>query len=320
LIVMHVYFYEAFEEEAEALRHQLGTTLSYELTSETIQESGDAEPPARLISIRTQSIIPAQWTGAIDGVLSRSTGFDHLVAYRKTLEKPIPCGYLDEYATRAVAEHAVVTLAALFRRIPKQQGQFRQFDRDGLTGTEFGGKNLLVIGVGRIGSEIVRLARGMGMNVQGIDLVERFPDVTYVDRETGMAWADAIICAMNLTAENRGYFQYDFLRTAKRGTFFVNIARGDIARTGDLVRLLREGYLAGVALDVFEREPEVAQSIRSGELAQAALEVEELLGFPNVILTPHNAFNTLEAVQRKAEFTVRQVRQFLEHGDFLWKI
>ena len=319
---MDVYFYEAFDEEADSLRKILGASVRYEMTPDTIQEAGHAAPPAPFISIRTQSSIPVSWAPQLTGILSRSTGYDHLVAYRAASGTKLPCGYLEEYATRAVAEHAILTLTALFRRLPRQQEQFPRFNRDGITGMEFGGKNLLIVGVGRIGGELAHIASGMGMNVRGVDLVRRHEDVEYVPPEEGVHWADAIVCAMNLTAQNRGYFRYDVLRHGRPGLLFVNVARGEHAPTADLIRLVTEGRLGGVALDVFEQEPDVAGTLRSGGRSdsEAARLVRELARFPNVLLTPHNAFNTIEAVNRKAEFSVKQVKYFLQHKDFIWKV
>jgi len=319
---MDIFFYEAFEEEEASLRRHLGRGLNFEMSDKTIQESPHRTPPARLISIRTQSIIPVDWAKSIDGVLSRSTGYDHLRAYLDTIAAPLPCGYLEEYATRAVAEHAVAVLTSLFRRMPAQVRQMASFDRNGLTGSEFGGKNLLVVGVGRIGSEIVRLGQGIGMNVKGVDIVRRHPGVQYVARDEGLAWADAVVCAMNLTPENRGYFSAPVLKKAKPGIIFVNIARGEHAVTRDLVQLLEQRHLAGVGLDVFEAEPDVASSFRnpSGHRSEAAELVRTLGAYPNVVLTPHNAFNTVEAVERKSEMTARQIRHFLQHKRFLWSL
>ena len=110
---MDIFFYEAFTEEQQALTRILGSSLSYDFSDHTVQESGDAEPPARLISIRTQSIVRPNWKGRIDGVLSRTTGFDHLKTLRATFPDPFPMGYLEEYATRAVAEHALMMIMAL---------------------------------------------------------------------------------------------------------------------------------------------------------------------------------------------------------------
>ncbi len=315
---MDVYFYEAFEEEARLIKKLIGSRLEFGLTDRTIQESGHSEPPARLISVRTQSVIPVAWQDRLDGVLSRTTGFDNLKAYRNLITRRVALGYLEEYATRAVAEQAIILLLALLRKLPAQMNQFKNFNRDGLTGLEAKGRKLLVVGVGRIGGEIVKIASGLGIEVRGVDIVRRHDFVHYVDRDEGLKWAEAIICAMNLTPENYHYFNYDLLKKARPGVIFINIARGEHAPLADILRLLREGHLGGLALDVFENEPEVGTALRSGRLegsAQARI-VAELLGFPNVIFTPHNAFNTEEALERKVSFSLEEIFYFLQHRSF----
>src|SRR5579871_2829464 len=94
---MHIHFYEAFEEEIAALQRQWPSHLRASFTWKTIQESGDVEPPAELISVRTQSIIPSAWAGKVRGIVSRTTGYDHLVGQK------IPCGYgyLPHYCSRS---------------------------------------------------------------------------------------------------------------------------------------------------------------------------------------------------------------------------
>ena len=319
---MDVYFYEAFEEEALSLKSLLGNQLTYEMTDKTIQETDHLNPPARLISIRTQSIIPREWADKLDGVLSRSTGYDHLKKYLETIRKPLPCGYLEEYATRAVAEHAILLIMALMRRLPQQMIQFKNFNRDGLTGGESSGKNLLIVGVGRIGSEIVKIGSSLGMNVRGVDIVRHHKDVQYIEKEEGIPWADVIICSMNLTNENRGYFSYHLLRQAKPGVLFVNIARGEHTPLADMLRLVQERHVGGLGLDVFEDEPNVAVALRSEHTNTfpAAKVIKELLQHPNVLFTPHNAFNTMEAVERKSQFSVDEVLYFLEKKDFRCRV
>jgi D-lactate dehydrogenase len=319
---MDVYFYEAFEEEAKSLKAFLGNQLTYETTDKTIQETDHLNPPARLISIRTQSIIPAKWADKLDGVLSRSTGYDHLKKYLDTVHKPLPCGYLEEYATRAVAEHAILLMMALMRRLPRQMIQFKNFNRDGLTGGECAGKNLLIVGVGRIGTEIVKISSAFGMNIRGVDIVHRHKEVQYIGKEEGIAWADVIICSMNLTNENRGYFSYNLLKQAKPGVLFVNIARGEHAPLADMLQLMQERRVGGLGLDVFEDEPNVAVALRGKRtnVFPAAKVIEELLQHPNVVVTPHNAFNTMEAVHRKSQFSVDEVLYFLENKDFRCRV
>lgn len=319
---MDVYFYEAFEEEAAALRRHLPSNVQAGFTWKTIQEQDDAGPPAPLISIRTQSRVPPSWADRIAGILSRSTGYDHLERYLETTGRKLPCGHLPLYCHRAVAEQAMLYWTALFRRLPSQMSQFRAFHRDGLTGFECENRTLVVVGVGNIGSEVAKIGQGLGMNVIGVDLDPRHSFVDYAPVEEALPRADVIVCAMNLTPENPCYFNYKRLKAAKRGVLFVNIARGEMSPSADLCRLIEEGHLGGLALDVFNDEEELAVALRGGRTADSeeARATLRLLDFPNVILTPHNAFNTEEAVERKSEQSVQQVTRFLETQEFLWPV
>ncbi|MFH1144336.1 MAG: NAD(P)-dependent oxidoreductase [Candidatus Eisenbacteria bacterium] len=362
--MLDVYFYEAFREEERWLRSLLPATIRAGFTWKTIQEADDGMPPAGLISIRTQSIVPGAWGRALGGVLSRSTGYDHLAQYRSghrsksatgagtaaatdlagtgTAERGPALGYLPLYCHRAVAEQAMLLWMALLRRLPQQIAQFRSFTRDGLTGRECAGKTLVVVGVGNVGSEVVRIGTGLGMNVIGVDPVHRHDFVRYESAEVALPGAGVIVCSMNLTADNVGYFDLERLSTAPRGVFFVNVARGEMSPPGVLLTLLEAEQLGGVGLDVHDHESDLAVALRSmhpgrdgagGEpagsgsaksraegLTEATRQTLELARHPQVILTPHNAFNTEEAVERKAAQTIAQVERFLRAGDFLWPV
>ena len=317
-----VFFYEAFAEETAALRRRLSPDVRAGFTPQTIQECLFNAPPSPLISIRTQSVIPPGWAGLLQGILTRSTGYDHVKRFREETGGGIPAGYLPQYCSRAVAEQALLLWMGLLRKLRLQMRRFERFKRDGLTGGECLGRTLLVVGVGNIGSEICRLGQALGMKVMGVDILRKHHDVNYVGIEEGIAQADVIVCAMNLTPENRGYFRYDLLQRANQGAVFVNIARGELSPHRDLLRLLDEGCLAGAALDVYENESALAVSLRSGvpggdDDARACLELRKR---ENVILTPHNAFNTVEALERKAGQSAEQVARFLAEKTFLWQV
>jgi D-lactate dehydrogenase len=127
---------------------------------------------------------------------------------------------------------------------------------------------------------------------------------------------------MNLTADNVGYFRYEALKRTKRGVIFVNVARGEMSPSADLLRLLDEDHLGGVALDVFDAESQLAVALRTGRPCDDARvrATLELAKRPNVICTPHNAFNTIESVERKAQQSVQQIEHFLKHRRFLWPV
>lgn len=317
-----VFFYEAFKEEEQALRDCLPPKILADFTWKSIQETGHTEPPAPIISIRTQSSIPPAWAQRLKGVLTRSAGYDHLAAWQKAYPTEAKAGYLPEYCVRAVAEQAAMLWMALLRRLPQQQRQFPVFLRDGITGRECAGRNLLVVGVGHIGHEIVRLGESLGMRVFGVDIVQRHTDVHYTDIACGLTTADVVVCAMNLTAGNVNYFSYERLSGCKPGLVFVNVARGEMSPPAGLLRLLDEGILGGVALDVYPDEPRTAMLLRSGEAGNDPVVsvLRELCNRPNAILTPHNAFNTEESVERKSSQSIQQIVHFLDRGVFLWPV
>ncbi|MDP3920526.1 MAG: NAD(P)-dependent oxidoreductase [Candidatus Omnitrophota bacterium] len=319
---MDVMFYEVFREEEIALKRHLLSVVDAGFTADTVQEHKDEAAPSNFISVRTQSVIPLEWARSVNGILTRSTGYDHLIAYRERSRTNIPCGYLPEYCARAVAEHALLVLMALLRKLPRQMKHFDTFNRDGLTGVECLGKNLLVIGVGHIGEMVASLGASLGMQVRGVDIIKRVQGLHYVSLKEGLPAADVIVCALPLTEQTQWLLNYDRLQYAKRDTILVNVSRGEITPVQDLIKLLDEGVLGGLALDVYENEPVLAEYLRSGNiiLRQHHKTILTLRGRDNVILTPHNAFNTLESIERKAAQSVEVVMQFLESRTFPFSV
>lgn len=320
-----VFFYEAFAEEVLALKRCLPATVAATYTADTIQEAGARTPPARLISVRTQSRIPPDWASSLAGILTRSTGYDHLRAFSRAARTAVPCGYLPEYCARAVAEQAFLLCLALLRRLPRQRQQMRHFTRDGLTGRECAGRTLVVAGVGRIGAEAARIGQGLGMRVFGVDPVQRWPWVQYLEHREAFARADVVICSMNLTGENANFFDGAMLARFRPGALFINVARGELADAAALLASVERGHLAGVGLDVYPEEAALGVWLRSGagdrgDVPPALASVLQLLEHPAVLCTPHNAFNTEEAVSRKAQQSAAQITRLLAVGEFLWPV
>jgi D-lactate dehydrogenase len=322
VVTMDVFFYEAFEEEAKALQRHLPVGVNTGFDKLTIQEAGHKEPPAPIISVRTQSIIPAAWAPKLRAILTRSTGYDHLVRYRIDSGHALPCGYLPLYCHRAVAEQALLLILALLRKLPLQTENFKRFHRDGMTGREMEKKRLLVMGVGNIGYQMVKLGHGVGMTVHGVDIVHKHQDVHYVTPEAGLPWADIIVCAMNLTQANQGYFNFHTFKKTAPGLVFVNVARGELSPATDLLLCMRSKQLSGVGLDVYNNESELSVALRAGRTSDdpEVRAILELSKREDVILTPHNAFNTEESVERKSEQSVLAIHHFLRHNTFPWLV
>jgi len=263
--VIDVIFYEAFKEEEAAIKKFLPDNINARFTDRTIQENGDNKPPAELISTRTQSEIPNEWAKNIKAILTRSQGYDHLLKYRRETGAKIEHGYLGNYCARAVAEQAMLMAVALLRKFKKQIKNFKNFSRDNLTGLECRGRNVFVVGVGNIGSEIVDIARGLRMHVKGFDIKHKISDLFYVSLSEGIEWADIVFCALSLTKETEGMLSYEVLKKAKPGLSFINIARGEISPVGGLKKLLDEKILGGLGLDVYPQESKLAYNLRAGK-------------------------------------------------------
>ncbi|RLD10747.1 MAG: hydroxyacid dehydrogenase [Chlamydiae bacterium] len=327
----YIFFYEAFEEEAEALKRYLPKNISADFSWKTIQETVHENPPAKIISIRTQSTIPVDWADKFDAIITRSTGYDHITDYIKLTGSKISAGYLPLYCNRSVAEQALLLLLALSRKLSTQISQFSSFHRNGLTGMEIAKKNIAIVGVGNIGYEMVKIARGLDMNVLAVDIVKKYDDVNYFSPEEAIRQADIIVCAMNLTSDNTAYFNYETLKKAKKGVLFINIARGEFSPAADLLKLIEENHLGGVALDVYDSEKPLAIALRKNKIDDI-MNVEDplrrkkvkailaLFKKNNVIFTPHNAFNTKESVERKSEQTIEQLINYKSTGEFIWPV
>ena len=193
---------------------------------------------------------------------------------------------------------------------------FGTFSRDGLTGLECRGRCALVVGVGRIGGEIVAVAKGLGMVVRGVDPWRRVKGFGYVSLAKGLPWADVVFCACSLTEKTKAMLSYNTLRKARKGAIFVNVGRGEISPMEGLARLLSEGILGGISLDVFDEEPSLAASLRARRVDANIRRMLKLKDQDNVVFTPHNAFNTQEALETKARLSAEAVEYFLRHGTF----
>lgn len=316
--MIDVIFYEAFKEEEAAIKKFLPGSVSAQFTDKTIQENGDGEPPAELISTRTQSHIPKHWAKSVKGILTRSHGFDHLLTFQQGCKAKIALGYLDNYCARAVAEQAILAMMVLLRKLKKQIKNFDTFNRDGLTGLECRGRKVLIAGVGFIGCEIVDLARGMRMDVKGFDIDQKLSDLSYVSLEEGLKWADVVFCALPLTKDTKGIFNYQSLCKARQGLIFINISRGEISPIEGLNKLIDDKVLGGVSLDVYPQEAVFAHNLRNDQKGKAPSEqiIMKLSRWEQALFTPHNAFNTQEAVERKASQSADAVVYHIKHGSF----
>ncbi len=206
-------------------------------------------------------------------------------------------------ATVAVAEHALALLLALARRVPELDARVRRGEWPRGLLTQLEGQTLGIIGTGGVGMRLAELAHGIGMRV--IAWTMR-PDhgwamasgVSYSEFDSLVREADAVSLHLRLTDETRGIIGAEEFVHMKPTALLVNVARGELIDEAALADALRSGSIAGAALDTFAEEPISADS--------------PLRTLPNVILSPHTAGTTREALARGLEMVVDNALAFLD--------
>lgn len=221
-----------------------------------------------------------------------------------------------EAPTEPTAEQAITFILMLARRIKESDralSEGRWLSRPELEGTEVLGKTLGVIGLGRIGGRVSEVfSRGLKMRVIAYDPYipdDRFPargaeKVSSLNELLGQADFVTIHCPA--TSETRGMANRDFFAGMKRGSFFVNTARGAVMVEADLFQALKSGHLCAAALDVFEEEPTPSDN--------------PLLRLPNVVLSPHAASNSVEGNWRMHTGAVTEALETLRSGRPRWLV
>ena len=206
-------------------------------------------------------------------------------------------------ATVAVAEHALALLLALARKIPQLDLRVREGEWPGGQLTQLAGRTLGIVGTGAIGIRLARIAEGIGMRILMSSLSET------VDKSEGSNWtevsfsellanSDAISLHARLTPQTRSMFGASEFARMKPTALFVNTARGQLVNSRALAEALANETIAGAALDVFNAEPLDRNS--------------PLTRLPNVILTPHIAANTNEALNVSLNMVIDNVIDFLQ--------
>lgn len=253
-------------------------------------------------------------------IVSMSTGYDHIDLAAAKKRKITVCN-VPSYGENTVAEHTFALILGLTRKLFPSVKRVKEgvYDFHGLRGVDLKGKTLGVIGTGRIGQHLIRMAKGFEMNVVGFDA---FPNrdaakhlgFTYTTLPRLLALSDVVSLHTPLTKQTYHLINKKTITKMKRGSFLVNTARGALVDPEALVAELKSGRLAGVGLDVLEDENLVQHEDEILRATTRQLKTNLLnnilINHPNVIVTPHNAFNSVEALQRIITTTVENITAF----------
>lgn len=253
-------------------------------------------------------------------IVTRSTGYNH-IDLDVAKEKNILVYTVPAYGENTVAEHTFALILNLSRMVHKSylrtlQGDFRIED---LRGFDLKGKTLGVIGGGHIGMHVVKIAKGFGMHV----LVNtRHPEnflagvlhFNYADMETIYSRADIISLHVPLTDGTKHLIDKYAIEKMKKGVILINTSRGAIIDTDALFEGLQSGQIGGAGLDVIEGEELVLEEAqlhtdnKHKEHWKLLYEDKQILRMPNVVFTPHNAFNSQEALERILDTSIENIK------------
>jgi len=201
------------------------------------------------------------------------------------------------YGDTAVAEHTIALMFAAARDIARMDREVRGGIWTPQEGVQLFGKTLGVIGRGGIGTEVARMGKGLGMDVIGWNRTRR-AGVPLVEIDTLLAKSDVVSLNLVLNDETRGFLSKDRIARMRPGVILVNTARGALVDEGALLAALKSGHIRHAGLDVFHAEPLKAD--------------HPLAKLPNITLTSHAAFRTLEAsmtlLRRAIDIVKRIVR------------
>ena len=294
---------------AEADRIDLSKIMDAEIISVFIYSDLDAPLLSQLPALRM--------------IATRSTGYNHIdtVFCR---ERNIVVSNVPSYGANTVAEHTFALLLSLSRKIyqARERTLRNDFSFHGLQGFDLMGKVLGVIGTGQIGRHVIRIAKGFEMQVLAHD---PHPDAVaserlgfeYVGLDALLARSDVISLHCPLTAETRHLIGKQAFKQMKKGVYLINTARGGLIATEALLWALDAGIVAGAGLDVLEEEEAVREEREllsgrfDGHKLRAVLCNHVLAKHERVIITPHIAFNSREAVERILETTLQNISAYL---------
>ncbi len=316
---------EPWEEEyvKKTLNLENSVSTSEKLTLANVESFTEAEA----ISIFIYSEITKELIDKLPNlkfITTRSMGYDHIdVNYCK--EKGIKVSFVPTYGSHTVAEHTFALMLAISRKIVSSVERARngEFGNEGLEGFDLFGKTIGLIGTGHIGKNVASLALAFGMKVLAYSRHEdedlKAKGVSFVSLDELLQSADIVSLHLPHTKETEHIINMESLAKFKKGVVLINTARGALIETAAIAEGLEKGIFSGVGLDVLEEEADLREErelLSSDYLAKVDLKTQllnhVLLTQQDVIITPHNAFNSREALQEILETTISNVKGYLQ--------
>lgn len=251
----------------------------------------------------------------VGAVLLRCAGFNNVDLAAAT-RLGLFVARVPAYSPEAVAEHTLALVMTLNRQTHRAYNRVREgnFMLEGLLGTTLHGRTVGIVGTGRIGLATARIFHGMGCTVLGAD---PYPSAQFdalgrmVPLDELLARSDIVSLHCPLTESTHHLIDAASLSRMKAGAMLVNTSRGALVDTGAVIQALKSRHLGHLAIDVYEQEGALFFQDRSGEIIDDEV-FQRLMTFPNVLLTGHQGFFTVEALREISSTTLANLHHFIE--------
>jgi lactate dehydrogenase-like 2-hydroxyacid dehydrogenase len=292
-----------FNVDENIKKYLRGIIYSFSLSAKTLSMIPN-KTEIKAISIKSQSAIDERVLESLPNlklIVTRTVGTDH-IDLEEAKKRKIEVKNIPDYGASNIAEHAMALLLTSARNIVQADADVHQgrFDYEPFMGMALKGKTLGVIGTGKTGLELVKIAKAIAMNIKAFDVFKNeraakelgFP---YVSLDELLETSDFISLHVPLLPTTKHLIGEKEIKKMKPGVILVNTSRGGIINTKALVKNIRK--FKAVALDVLEDEKNFTKK-------------DPLLKYKNVIITPHIAFFTDESVKKIAEETEKIIKEF----------
>ena len=323
-----VYNYRDFDEKKwfDKYSQELGIELKICREAPEMGKNIDLAKGCDALSIITSKIpeemVQAFYDYGIRYISTRTIVYDH-IAIHKAQELGIKVGNAI-YGPDGVADYAIMLMLMSIRKMKRimQRAEIQDFSLKGIQGRELHDFTVGVIGTGRIGRTVIKHLSGFGCRIQAYDLYENDDVKTYADYvslDKLLSTSDIITLHTPLTEENLHLINKDSIAKMKQDVVIVNTARGGLIDSEALIEGLENGKIAAAGLDVVEKE----FGLYYNDLKSDILDNRELAilrSFPNVIVTPHMAFYTDNAIESMVKNSLTSCKCFMEGKDNPWEV
>lgn len=327
---MKIAFFEISGWEKDYLQEKLSGVEVLFFDEKLSPENVAQIAGCQMISVFVDSVIDKAILQALPElkfISVRATGYDHIDVVEAKKRNIAVCN-VPTYGENTVAEHTFGLILNLSRKIYQSIYKVRQegFVVGDVCGFDLKGKTIGIVGMGHIGQHVARIAFGFEMNIVAFDmhpnqeLIDTYK-IEYLPLEDLLAKSDIITLHVPYNDHTHHLINAKNIHSIKKGAYLINTARGGVVETDALIQALDNGILAGAGLDVLEGEHQISEERERGFVGKMnnndyklLLEDHMLMERDNVIITPHNAFNSREALERILETTMATIASFANEG------